>query len=353
MEMTGLPDIRQQITDIAGGLEDIENERDALIAKINDDPFLSAGSKAARAREVENEFAPRINNRINRLTLLQSAQQEARQQAQFAASTAINLFSDQRDFQQSQLEDELDRAEKFLEAEAKLQEPLSVSEAKALGVPFGTTREQAFGITPRDKATQELPEAPGTFINEFGETIQATQPKKAPNSGEQTSFRFFQRMKGAMDVIESLPDVTLDERLVQQALLNQDYAILKTPEQQVIAQAMRQFTEARLRQDSGAAIPPEEFVNDRRTYFPQFGEKGLVLERKAQARQETLNASRNASGKAYHEFYGQSPTDVGQRILREGMPGGTRVEPEVPSAEISKELEEISFTAAPSSPARS
>ena len=158
----------------------------------------------------------------------------------------------------------------------------------------------------------------GTFINEFGETIQATPPPKAPISGEQNSFVFFQRMKDALDVINAYPQITLDESKLKQALLNQNYAIFKTSEQQIIAQAIRQFTEARLRKDSGAAIPEMEFANDRRTYFPQVGENAPVLQRKARARENTLGALRQASGNAYWNFYGENPRDVGQKILRGG-----------------------------------
>lgn len=179
-----------------------------------------------------------------------------------------------------------------------------------------TNREVASlvkGLTPEQAGKTGVP---GQFINEFGEFGVGTNPPKDPTAGEQTGFLFFQRMKDAADVINAYPSITLDESLLKQALLNQNYAVLQTPEQQVVAQAMRQFTEARLRKDSGAAIPESEFANDRRTYFPQVGEESLVLERKAKARENALNALRQVSGNAYWNFYGQNPRDVGQKLLR-------------------------------------
>ena len=158
MQATGLPDVREQVTKMANEIEDLENERDSEIAQAQDDPFSSVSSKRQIAQNISDKYDKRINARVNRLTLLQSAQQDARQQAQFAATTAINLFGQQQQFQAQQIEDILDREEKVAEAQAKLNEPLSVAEAKALGVPFGTTRAEAFGITPqKDVGDSGLP----------------------------------------------------------------------------------------------------------------------------------------------------------------------------------------------------
>lgn len=147
MQVTGLPDIRSEITSQADEIEAVENERDAEIAKIGDDPFRSNSSKNSAIRGIEKEYELKLKNKINRLTLLQGGYDDARQQAQFAATTAINLFSKERDRQLETIQDQLDKAEKVAEAEAKLNEPLSVSEAKSLGVPFGTTRKEGFGVT--------------------------------------------------------------------------------------------------------------------------------------------------------------------------------------------------------------
>lgn len=122
MKATGLPDVRDDITNIANELEGIENQRDDEIAAVEDDPFVSAGSKQNKIARINKNYENRINNRVNKLTLLQKTQQDARQQAQFAATTAINLFGKQQEFQQNKLEDILDRQEKAAEAERKLQQ---------------------------------------------------------------------------------------------------------------------------------------------------------------------------------------------------------------------------------------
>ena len=145
----GLSDVRENITKISNDIESLANERDDEIAKIEDNPWISGGSKRERIQKIADRYEQKIANRTNKLTLLQNSYDSARQQAQFVATTAINLYDRQRQFDYNAVQDALDRAEKTAEAQAKLNEPLSVSEAKALGVPYGTTASEAYGITPR------------------------------------------------------------------------------------------------------------------------------------------------------------------------------------------------------------
>ena len=88
----------------------------------------------------------------------------------------------------------------------------------------------------------------------------------------------------------------------------QQYApnVFQTRDQQRYRQAQRTFTEARLRKESGAAIPLAEYENDSRTYFAQPGDTPQVRTQKRQARQTVLNGLKFAAGRAYDEFYGSS-----------------------------------------------
>jgi hypothetical protein len=153
MDSVGLPDIRENVTKISDEIESIANERDREIEAIQDNPWKSAGSKSELIRKIEDRYEKKIANRTNKLTLLQDAYQTARQESQFAITTAVNLYDKQRTFDQNRLEDYLDRAEKVMESKKKLNEPLSVADAKALGVPYGTTAAQAYGLTPVSEGT--------------------------------------------------------------------------------------------------------------------------------------------------------------------------------------------------------
>lgn len=158
-----------------------------------------------------------------------------------------------------------------------------------------------------------------TVINEFGSNIQATQPVKPAIGGEDKAFTFFSRMNNAVKNLDDLEKTLTGLSFVQQLNLKFGGPLTQGQELERIAQAQREFTEARLRKDSGAAIPPQEFDNDKQTYFPQPGDSPEVLVQKKQARVIALGAIRLESGNAYHEFFGEAPTVVGQRLLKEAQ----------------------------------
>lgn len=116
MQATGLPDVRENVSKIAGEIEDLANQRDEERQKIQDNPWKSASTKASEIQRLEDKYENKIANRTNRLTLLQKTYDDARQQAQFAATTAIGLYDKQRTFDFNTMKDFLDREEKAAEA---------------------------------------------------------------------------------------------------------------------------------------------------------------------------------------------------------------------------------------------
>lgn len=74
---------------------------------------------------------------------------------------------------------------------------------------------------------------------------------------------------------------------------------LISDERQRLDQAQRNFINAQLRRESGAAISESEFQNARKQYFPQPGDSDTVLKQKAQNRQTATEAMQRASGAAY------------------------------------------------------
>lgn len=65
---------------------------------------------------------------------------------------------------------------------------------------------------------------------------------------------------------------------------------LKSAERQQFEQAQRDFINAVLRKESGAAIAESEFENARKQYFPQVGDKPEVVEQKRNNRQNKINS---------------------------------------------------------------
>lgn len=111
MKSMQIPDAISNITNITKQIEDLSNERDTEIQQIQDNPWKSAGSKAELIKKISDKYEQRIANRTNSLTLLQSAYQDARQQAQFAVTTAVGLYDKQRAFDQKSIEDAFNREE--------------------------------------------------------------------------------------------------------------------------------------------------------------------------------------------------------------------------------------------------
>lgn len=97
-----------------------------------------------------------------------------------------------------------------------------------------------------------------------------------------------------------------------------------SPERQSADQSQREFIAAVLRYDSGAAIPPEEFVTNARIYYPQPGDSPQVIEQKAQSRRVAIEGLRDSSGIMAPQSVAEPETaaSVAQWASRVVAPGG-------------------------------
>lgn len=142
----------------------------------------------------------------------------------------------------------------------------------------------------------------------------AAQAARAVTGAERQSLAFYNRAKGAVDTLtEGEAGTSLEEQVSTRGLgtqLGLQYApnILQSSEMQAYRQAQRAFTEARLRKESGAAIPTAEYENDARTYFAQPGDTKETIKKKRAARQIVLDGLKFSSGRAYDEYYGEPNT---------------------------------------------
>lgn len=128
-----------------------------------------------------------------------------------------------------------------------------------------------------------------------------------PSSGVQKhTLAFFNRAEQADKDLEELEPWIAQQSMAGQARLEHAPNWAQTSEGQRYTQAQRAFTEARLRKDSGAAIPDTEFDNDRKTYFPVTGDDAKALEQKRRARAAILSSLAFESGQALGEFLGDA-----------------------------------------------
>lgn len=170
------------------------------------------------------------------------------------------------------------------------------------------------GARPADERLVQVMGPQGTpiWVRESQAVGQpAAQAARAVTGQERQSLAYYNRAKQASETLAT-PDVSgtaLEDRVAKSGLgtqLGLQYApnMLQTADQQAYRQAQRAFTEARLRKESGAAIPTSEYENDARTYFAQPGDDADTVDQKRKARQTVLDGLKFGSGKAYNEFYG-------------------------------------------------
>lgn len=150
----------------------------------------------------------------------------------------------------------------------------------------------------------------------------AAQAARAVTGQERQALAFYNRAKDAVDTLTTANDMgaSLEDRVAKSGVTTQ--LGLKLPnyfqsgDQQAYTQAQRAFTEARLRKESGAAIPAGEYQNDAQTYFAQPGDTPALIDQKRKARQVVLDGLKFGSGKAFDEFYGGSANQPDKSITR-------------------------------------
>jgi len=97
--------------------------------------------------------------------------------------------------------------------------------------------------------------------------------------------------------------------------------------QQQTDQGRRNFISAVLRKESGAAIPPDEYANEEKKYFPQVGDGPKVIKQKQEARNlaiESLKAQAGPSGvRQINQITGQTQGS-GNVVDFNQLPTGSR-----------------------------
>lgn len=137
----------------------------------------------------------------------------------------------------------------------------------------------------------------------------ATRVAQRPlTEGERRAYNFYLRADDAVKTLQAIEPDIVKLGLTGQARLKYAPNIAQSQVGQTYDQAQRQFTEARLRKDSGAAIPPQEYENDKRTYFAQPGDTKATLERKRLARDVIIRALKFEAKRAIQQDEGAMPT---------------------------------------------
>jgi len=310
---SGISSLKKDIS----GIDDVINQkRDDFVkveGEIKGNPWLSSASRRGRLANAADLALADISNDINERQQLLDRYNSGVTQIENSLTRVISDRNLERELNTNRLN--------YLLNEAERREGLQVTDRVSEGlrnVPdfLDARRDEQLRIEANERAdaaaqiAANAVEVPVLRLDEAGNTIAGTAPPKAPTQGERSSLLFFQRMADAVTNLDELEAGIAKTGLIGQAQMAAfDMPLLLTQNQERYEQAQRTFTEARLRRDSGAAIPPEEFANDRLTYFPQPGDTADTLAQKAQSRQVALNGLRVASANAYWDLYGVNPIE--------------------------------------------
>lgn len=164
-----------------------------------------------------------------------------------------------------------------------------------------------------------------------GFKFETPQDNKPPTGVERRVGGFFNRAKQADEDLQNTEEGIAQSGLTAQLWREWMPNFLQTTEGQQYTAAQRAFTEARLRKDSGAAIPEQEFKNDRQTYFVQAGDSAETVKQKQRARAAILASLARESGRALREHYGdEADSLIAGYVDRSKQPDKNRLTKEIP-----------------------
>ncbi len=125
-----------------------------------------------------------------------------------------------------------------------------------------------------------------------------------PTGDQSNAAGFYDRMKQAEETLADPAVTAAAIDYVGKTKANLPFGAgnyMASPDYQKFDQASRNFLNAVLRKESGAAISPSEFENGSIQYFPQPGDTPEKLALKAQNRATAINAMRRTAGPALQE----------------------------------------------------
>lgn len=160
-----------------------------------------------------------------------------------------------------------------------------------------------------------------------------------PNNDQNNAAGFYDRMVEAEKVLSDPNVINAAVDYVGKAKANAPFGIgnyLATPEYQMFDQAQRNFVNAVLRKESGAAISEGEFANAAVQYFPQPGDSPEKIALKAQNRATAINAMKRTAAGALmqHQQQPSQPTYPGADGITPADQGGTFDNGAAPQVEI-------------------
>jgi hypothetical protein len=134
------------------------------------------------------------------------------------------------------------------------------------------------------------------------------------NEGQVKAAGFGRRLQQAEDIFSQLEKGGYDRTSIEEAAKAKASKVLPSQMKKQLSQqeqAERNFVNAVLRRESGAAISPSEFSNAEEQYFPRYGDSPETIEQKRKNRQQVYENLKAEAGPAFEKvpYVGVAPVD--------------------------------------------
>jgi hypothetical protein len=116
----GIASVKSQIEDYSKQVAELEAERGSKIADINDNPWMTEGAREREINKINTKFDAKKKGLVDSLSLLDGYMQDARQQAQFITTTALNAYYKQAQLDQDAIDNAMKNAEKVRDAQLSM-----------------------------------------------------------------------------------------------------------------------------------------------------------------------------------------------------------------------------------------
>lgn len=188
-------------------------------------------------------------------------------------------------------------------------------------VPMSWLKPEARKQTPAEIEAEAYARAKGTARAEKEIPKPGTGKEKPPTAAQQQASAFYNRASNALSTIDKPgKSGSLEERIAKSGWLAQSGLrgpnALQNPDQRRYNQAVREFSIALLRKESGAAISQSEYDSIAKTYFVQPGDDPETIKSKRQARKVALEGMKLSTAPSSAE----GPDNVEDWDFSGGMP---------------------------------
>lgn len=319
-------------------IKDLMGERDNLIAQArqaatNKEIELAYNlleKKRQAEKDMQTAISEEYKNAIELEKLVQSKTKEARETQQFeldyGSKKADLLAPTLLDYLTGNEESDLALIEKVAEAQdipvlylasaidslkATKEKDAITTEIKEFNFenkqrlangqePYKTLEEYRAATKTVDPTAQALKDLNLQIAQQRLEDMQrkASEPKPA-TVAQQTVAGYASRMEQAESTFKSLESSISQMNYASFLAQSKLPSAFQSSEIQQYNQAARNFINAKLRQESGAAIAESEFENARQQYLPQPGDSEATLKLKASNRKLVFESMKQAAGTAF------------------------------------------------------